>query len=569
MLMTLPAGRRRSPRLLPALLATLALALSTTTVAATRGNATAVSSFGAVVSQDNLQRQFLVKNGRVYRRSESNWNLWESIDTGLNGTAQVGVGEITGFSAEVYQDGLQRQFLTRGGQVYRRTQQANTAWGAWEDITSVFATAGQGRITAFNVAVYKDNLQRQFLVRAGQVYRRTQLANNGWSGWDNLTSLFAGVGGNAVITSFSASLYQDNVLRQFLVKGNKVYRRLETDLNTWQEISPIFAPVGRSPNPRVAEPIHRRVMVLEFNPVIESHGSRRLNDVMGWRNPLVLEDQYTRYLESASSQVVQYTVAQRVRLDQFPSRTDGTVYTDDQYIACFRAKTCNERETLNYRKVLTDHRVCEKFNAGEIDELWLWGGPFFGYWEANMAGTGAFDTNGAVVTGTTCQGKLNIMGFNYEREPERMLEDMGHRVEGTMVHLFGGVWRNGYLKLPNPFPANANVFERFTARGFDNTTAACGNIHGSLNTPVYDRINNAWGYDFTNPNLERNTCDDWDRYPNLTGATTTNNCTRWGCNDLGWHTYWLSKIPKYVGTHNGLHNNWWVYMLDWDAVVPQ
>ena len=49
------------------------------------------------------------------------------------------------------------------------------------------------------------------------------------------------------------------------------------------------------------------------------------------------------------------------------------------------------------------------------------------------------------------------------------------------------------------------------------------------------------------------------------GATTVNNCSRWGCTDMGWHLYWLGKIPNFSGRNGAVHHNWWAFVLDWDA----
>lgn len=546
-----------------------------------------INSFSPAVYPDQKMRQFLVKNGRIYRRIEPNWNSWEDISHLFNGVNQVGVGEITGYDVEVYQDGRYRMFLTRGGEVHRITSLEGGGWSAWENITSVFAPTGTAPVTSFTSALYADGLLRQFVVRGGRVYRRTQesvdatrmrrigaralpVVQESWSSWSDITSLFANVGDTTKpIVSFHSALYVDGKLRQFVGRGGETWRRTEPNWETWENITSLFDPAGRHADTRVHAPIYKRAMVIEYNPVMTTQGYRLLNQVRNWREPRVLEQQYVQYLEQASTQVVQYAVSQHVRLNEFPPFTGNVPrFTEQEFLQCTASYpfTCRENGKFDYEKVLRDHRVCEKANVGEIDEVWIMAPPFAGLWEANMAGPGAFDTNGPVVPVTTCNVKLNIMGFNYEREPERMLEDMGHRIEGTMRHLFGQ-WRNGYLQRPNPFPANANLWERFTARGFDYTTAACGNIHGSLNTPVPDPAN-PWGYDHTNPNPEVSTCEDWENYPALTGATTVIDCTRWGCTDLGWHLYWLGKIPAFKGRSNGLlHNNWWWYVLDWDRAV--
>lgn len=545
---------------------------------------TSYRAFSPALYQDGKLRQFLVKNGRIYRRLETNWDAWEDITHLFNGRHQVGIGEITSLSVSVYQDNRLRMFLTRGGQTWRITQLEGSAWSAWENIESALVGTGTAPITSFTSSLYfSDSLLRQFVVRGGRVYRRTQqdvpppegevAARDlpveppvyAWTPWIDITDLFAGAGDpQAPIVSFMSAPYADGKLRQFIARGNRILRRTEPNWETWDDVTSLFAPPGRSTNPRVHAPMYRRAMVIEINPLIASHGNRPLHEVRDWRNPRELEQQYIEALERASDGVVQYAVAQHVMVRAFPNFTDGPVFSEAEFLACTATRPYNCREQrFDYARILREHQVCEKANAGQIDELWLMGGAYFGFWEANMAGPGAFDTNGPVVPGTTCRVKLNIMGFNYEREPERMLENMGHRVEGTMLHLFNA-WRNGYLKRPKPFPVNANLLERFTVRGFDHAIAACGNIHGSLNTPEPDP-ENVWAYDYDNPHMEPNTCEDWENYPALTGATTVNNCSRWGCSDMGWHTYWLGKVPNFTGRNGAVHHNWWTFVLDWDA----
>jgi hypothetical protein len=547
-----------------------------------------INSFSPAVYPDRKMRQFLVKNGRVYRRIEPNWNTWEDISHLFNGVNQVGVGEITAYDVEVYQDGLYRMFLTRGGQVHRITSLEGGGWSAWENITGVFAPTGTAPITSFTSALYADGLLRQFVVRGGRVYRRTQesmdatrtsrvgtralpVVQESWSSWSDITSLFAGVGdATKPIVSFHAALYVDGKLRQFVGRGGETWRRTEPNWETWENITSLFTPVGGHADPRVHAPIYKRAMVIEYNPLMATQGNRPLNQVRNWREPRVLEQQYVENLEQASTQVVQYAVARHVRLNEFPPFAHNVPrFTEQEFLQCTQSYpfTCRDNGKFDYVKVLTDHRVCELANASEIDEVWIMAPPFAGLWEANMTGPGAFHTNGSPVAMPACNVKVNIMGFNYEREVTEMLENMGHRVEGVMTRYFGR-WRNSYLQRPNPFPDDANDFERFTARGFDHTTAACGNIHGALNTPQPDPVD-IWNYDWDNPNPEVSTCEDWENYPGLTGATTVISCAHWGCTKLGWERYWFGKIPAFAGTNPRIRNNWWLYVLDWDrAMAP-
>lgn len=337
------------------------------------------------------------------------------------------------------------------------------------------------------------------------------------------------------------------------------------------EFEPEVAGVTTTSN-RIAGPISRKVMVLEFNPIIEQRNNQRLNRVLGWSDPKDLESQFIKNMANLTKGVVDYKIVDRQIVDAIPAKQAAATYTDQTYLNCVEnSMSCIANDLVNYRKILTDYKVCEKLNAGLIDELWLWGGPYFGYYEAVMAGPNAFWTNEMPITGTSCQRHLHIMGFNYQRTLAEMLEDVGHRVEGTMSQAINGSFDNWKFKYSAPAqsaPANLTVWDKFTARGFDPYVAGCGNIHGSLNTPVYDP-SNPTGYDWSNANIEPSTCENFLNYPNLTGQTSNISCTTWGgCSANGYlkgRMYWISRIPKYVGNaFGGIWNNWWRYILDYE-----
>ncbi|MCX6706277.1 MAG: hypothetical protein NTV24_04230, partial [Candidatus Woesebacteria bacterium] len=193
--------------------------------------------------------------------------------------------------------------------------------------------------------------------------------------------------------------------------------------------------------------VTKKVMVINFDPVIESQNNIKLSEYYyWWNNPRTLSQEYINDVRQVSGGYVNYEIAEWDEVDDFPLKQNGFDFNDDSYLQCVPNRNCDEG-MVNYQKILTDFQVCEKRNSGAIDELWLWGAPWFGYWEAIMVGPNAFSTNGPAITFTTCQKQLNVMGFSYERGVPEMLEDLGHRVEGTMTHLFGS-W-NAYTPIHN------------------------------------------------------------------------------------------------------------------------
>ncbi|MFH0874923.1 MAG: hypothetical protein V1859_03235 [archaeon] len=181
-----------------------------------------------------------------------------------------------------------------------------------------------------------------------------------------------------------------------------------------------------------------KVMVINFNPLLKSKDNVVLTQFYNWNNPDSLLYGYIKDMNEASGAFIKYEIVKNFSVDDFPIKADGFDYTESTYLDCLSDPThniCHNPDSVDYNKILLDFNVCDMVNSGEITEVWLFGGPWFGYWEANMAGTGAWWTNGPVVTETTCNKPVHIMGFNYERGVAEMLEDFGHRTEGTLSNI--------------------------------------------------------------------------------------------------------------------------------------
>jgi hypothetical protein len=301
--------------------------------------------------------------------------------------------------------------------------------------------------------------------------------------------------------------------------------------------------------------INRKYMMLIYNPIIESQGNARLITLEGWNSPDTLAAAFVADLATGSHGIARYSQGARVELDEYPVKEDGFQYTDATYLACLAAsqqvpfdKTkCNKPDQANgfgyaidYLSMLNKNNICTRFNNGEFDELWMFGAPFMGFWEANQAGTQAIDTNGPPVIGSTCQGRLNILGFAYHVGETNMLHDYGHRIEGTMRNLL---------------PSGNTLFDQFTRTDHLNPgQSQCGTVHLPPTAEA--------DYDYGNPRSVTSSCDDWLNYPNLTGATKTISCSAWSCDERLYHLWWESHLPHIAGTAaDGASNNWWTYIL--------
>jgi hypothetical protein len=102
-----------------------------------------------------------------------------------------------------------------------------------------------------------------------------------------------------------------------------------------------------------------------------------------------------------------------------------------------------------------------------------------------------------------------------------------------------------------------NLWKRFSR--YDKLTpgrAAVGNVHFAPNSHR--------DYDWNNPSKVLSECDDWlYNFPHLRGQTRMVTASDWGNGDIRkHHVWWLTHLPKVAGRINGIHNNWWQYVMD-------
>ena len=293
-----------------------------------------------------------------------------------------------------------------------------------------------------------------------------------------------------------------------------------------------------------------KVLVLDYDPIVAQEGGLRLHAVCGWSDPQTLAKGYMDDIRKASGGYVRYRVVDWRDIDEFPTKDDGFAYTSDTYMACHRGKAkWHDPDADNYHAKMVKFDIPKRVEAGEIDEVWMFGAPYFGWFESCMAGTSAYYINGTPLTDVKCAKVFAVMGFNYERGVGEMLEDLGHRTEAAMSHIYGGWEAN---KLDTPW-ARWAAYEK-EAPG----KAACGSVHYAPNSES--------DYDWGNKRIVTSSCDDWLNYPNLTGKTREVSSDEWGGGDIRkHHVWWFTHLPKAPGRTDGKLNNWWDYVIDMNA----
>ena len=305
--------------------------------------------------------------------------------------------------------------------------------------------------------------------------------------------------------------------------------------------SPLIAPIDDTP-------VTKKVLLLVFNPIIESSNNQKLTAVKSWQNPDLITEQLIPILRDASNNYVNYEVEERQEIDGWPAKSDGFVYTDATYLQCLQGdhSSCHSPDIINYQKLIADYNVCSK----NVDEVWLWGGPWFGYHEFEPV--------------TYCRKTQFVMGFNYERALDEALHDFGHRMEFV-----------NEKRINNGIAWKQNTATEWNK--FSKIDTGCGNIHNPPGPYDYTFVNEdgslgravQGGYNYSSTNQVTTTCDSYLNYPSdFTEQTIT--CAAWGCTQRGFVQWWLTRVPHNPGTTvdqqtgRTIYNNWWKYYAFFD-----
>jgi hypothetical protein len=282
-------------------------------------------------------------------------------------------------------------------------------------------------------------------------------------------------------------------------------------------------------------PRRPRVLSIIFNPQVAP--GRPLARALGWHDPLALESQYIADVAECSHGQVEYQVVERVEADEFPQKVDGFRYTAESFLSAWQMRAgFHNPDGVDYHHLIRQFDLVRQADSGHVDEVWLFGFPYAGFYESIMVGLNAFWCNAPPLP-LACR-RFVIMGFNYERDVGCMLEDLGHRTESIMAE----AWRR---------TRGENLWDRFTrydkvARG----RAEVGNMHFAPNSER--------DYDWGNRRPVTSRADVWLGFPNLTGQSRRMTCADWGNGDMrAHHLWWFRRLPHVEGETRGVKNNWW------------
>jgi len=302
--------------------------------------------------------------------------------------------------------------------------------------------------------------------------------------------------------------------------------------------------------------LKQKILVLNYDPLVPGPDDNEvlLTKLKGWQDPRELTRAFQHEIRMMSGGYVDCEIAEWIDIDGYPQKPDGFVYNDATYINALNTGDYHHPDIMDYDLIAKEHFFAKRVSSGEIDEVWVWGGPGFGYYESRMYGPGAYWCNSTGIEMPESKRLFVVMGFNYERGLAEMIHDMGHRLESVMSKVYEndfGPWAAEELR---------SDWERFSCVDhYINGFGAVGNCHFPCNGQDH--------YDYANPQIVLSSAADWLDYPDLIGKRTLVSREMWeepGKDyHLGYMRWLFSHLPRAPGTnHEGKLCNWWNYLYD-------
>ncbi|HOU89931.1 MAG TPA: carboxypeptidase-like regulatory domain-containing protein [Polyangiaceae bacterium] len=308
-----------------------------------------------------------------------------------------------------------------------------------------------------------------------------------------------------------------------------------------------------------ASPAHQpRVLALIFDPFITGVRSERLSVARDWHDPATLAEGLARAVTAATNGRVRPRLVEKRVLASFPVKVGGIQYSESEYLDCVdHQRGCITADTADYASLLRTQRICSTAREGDLDEVWMFGGPYFGFWDAQLVGRPPIPWGVPPIEDDWCPRLVPVSGYSYEVGLDAALLTLMRRVELAMAEAYGG-WEQNRAE---------SAFEQFAlvaAQSPDFGYSGCGSATFAPN--------GAGAWDFGSSAPASSHCDAFYEYPllgDLAAARQVVTCSAWGCDGQGYARYWLGHLPRADGdAPDGKHADWWRYVLSPQELLP-
>ncbi|MBI3739476.1 MAG: hypothetical protein HY258_10560 [Chloroflexi bacterium] len=204
-----------------------------------------------------------------------------------------------------------------------------------------------------------------------------------------------------------------------------------------------------------------KVLAIDFRPAAIPNDWNKTDDLI---------QKYITTMRQASGDKLVHQLKNKVTVADYPVLLDGRRYNDTTWTQAVQNDQKAFRDShgnymlADYMRIMQDFNILSQIQNKQIDEVWMFGGPYFGFYESRMVGKGAFWCNAPAIEQNT--RRFVMMGFNYQRDVKEMVHDFGHRAESILARQFGATTFLQQLYSPQPPAAAAmsaptNDYEQF------------------------------------------------------------------------------------------------------------
>ncbi len=128
-----------------------------------------------------------------------------------------------------------------------------------------------------------------------------------------------------------------------------------------------------------AQIVTSKVLVIVYDPVVDSATGKRLSEHLRWSRADDLITNYMDDITETSKGLARYQIVQRVEVDEFLPLEDGFSYAVDTYLSTYRRTTAHHLpEWLDYNAFLARFNILQRVANNELDEVWVFAFPHAG-----------------------------------------------------------------------------------------------------------------------------------------------------------------------------------------------
>ena len=144
----------------------------------------------------------------------------------------------------------------------------------------------------------------------------------------------------------------------------------------------------------LVQPVFIKILLVTYDFIGASAGVRSVRQDFRWNDPLKLTDQFIHDLQSVSSNYCNYEIVENLLVDGFPVKVDGFRYTRKSYSKAWQSRSgFHQPDWADYDEIIGTLNLSHQIRTKKIDEVWLFAGPYAGFYESRMVGPGAFWCN--------------------------------------------------------------------------------------------------------------------------------------------------------------------------------